>query len=215
MSIMILLYVRRMINEHKRLGKVTAVKKIVLIAFFIELCSGFMNLIFIANWLPAVPPFYVNSSGDGIALDTITTGLTVTIGISFVFYLFNFERLFYTPFYAMLAIIFYYFVSGGHSELFPYYVYIGGVGALLLLYIASFRLHDNYAIGLAIFYTIAFLEVVLLMLGLDGNSIIVAVAEFCAYAFGIIYATGVFKPFKTAQQREKKMVEVSSTVETK
>ncbi|HME55690.1 MAG TPA: hypothetical protein VKM55_26015 [Candidatus Lokiarchaeia archaeon] len=209
MAIMIALHVRRMYQERAARGTITTVKKLVLVAFVVEFCSGFTYLIFAANWLPAVLPWWDPTSGNIIALNTVTIGFTVSTGLVLVFYLFHFERLMYTPLYAVAAMILFFFVSG-HSDLYPYYVYIGATCALVFLFIASFRLRDNYALGLGFFYLLDFIENIFKMIGFDGNSPIVFVAEICTYAFGIFYATGFFKPFKQAASREQDVVESAS-----
>ncbi|MBN2153852.1 MAG: hypothetical protein JW839_20510 [Candidatus Lokiarchaeota archaeon] len=184
-----------MVQERNQRGKITVVKKLVLIAFFIEFLSGFANFIFMMDWLPTTSPFYLSSSDEGLAINTLPTALTVTLGLSFVFYIFGIEQLQFAPAYTMAAIIIYYFVSGGHSEIFPFYIYIGGIAALILLYIASIRLKDNYALGLAMFYSFLFLGIVLNLVGVEDESIMVVATSLISYGFGIYYATGLFKPF--------------------
>lgn len=215
MSIMIALHVRRMYQERKTRGTITIVKKIILAAFIVEFCSGFTYLIFVANWLPTILPWWDPTSGNVIALNTVTTGFTVAIGLMLVFYLFNLEQLMYTPLYATLALIVYFFVSGGHSELFPYYFNFGAILALVFLWIASFRLRDNYALGLALFYTIDFIQVILKTDIFDGNSIYVIAFELSIYIFGIFYASGFFRPFKHTGPREQTVVEVTSITKVK
>jgi hypothetical protein len=212
MSIVIALHAHRMNVEKKQKGNVSMVKKLVLAAFIIEIISGFTYLPFAAGWIPVAQPWWADSFGEGIALNTVTILFTVMVGLILVFYLFNFERLFYTPAYAAAAILLYFLLTG-HSELFQYYVYIGAISALLFIFIAGIHLRDNYALGLAVFYTIDFIQVVLLAVGLNGNSIAVIVAEFSIYAFGIFYATGAFRPFRATAPREKKTVETTTKAE--
>jgi hypothetical protein len=211
--IMIVAHGRRMIIEKAERGSVSIVKKIILIAFILEFLSGFSNFIFLVDWLPSVPPFRLNSFDDGLGINTIVTGLVVTIGLTLVVYMFNLERIQFTPAYVIAAIILYYFASGGHSELYPYYIYIGGVAGLLFMYLASFRLKDNFALGLSLFYTLTFLKQIVGMMGEGVNIAVPIVLTIIPYIFGLIFVSGHFKPFKGVQINREVKTPAENVVE--
>jgi hypothetical protein len=211
--IMLASHGRRMFIDKRERGVVTVVKKIVFVAFVIQFMSGFINILFDYGVLPRTAPLYISSSNEGLALNTLTTALTVTVGLYFVFFLFNMERLLYTPFYAMGAIILYLFASGGHSEIYPYYMYIGGIAALVLIFAASFRLRDDYALGLAIFYAFSFLDIIFYMFNLTTSLVPAASLLVATYVFALIFAFGYFKPFEKAKQRKTAAIPVAKPVE--
>lgn len=190
----------RIRSDIRTKGGTSKVKFLIMVAFILEIYSGIINLPIIRGGL--IPETFYPSTDEGIGLGSAQTGAVVVLGMVLVFYLFGWERLLYMPIYLYGAIIFYFLISG-LDDIFPVFVYAGGIFALVMLYIASFKMRENNALGLTVFYTISFGDIIISPMMAEG-ALFPYFYSFILYTFGIIYALGLFKPFKEVTTPEAK-----------
>ncbi|MHA1682908.1 MAG: hypothetical protein ACTSUE_18360 [Promethearchaeota archaeon] len=185
--------VYRIRKDKKENRQVSNVKYIILIAFILDYYAGFINIGFWQEWIPI--EWRSPGSEEGLGLNTFQTGAVVTLGLCLVFYLHGWDRVLYMPLYLYGGIIMY-FLWTGHDELFPFYVYGGGILSLIMLFNASIKMRENNAFGLAIFYFISFISLFLQIVPDVDKTYLPLIIPFITYGFGVIYAFGLFKPFK-------------------
>ncbi len=207
--IMVVFHARRMLRDKRKHGTVNVIKKIVLCGFICELARAFINHIFAIGLLPKIPPYYSTSSIYGIALNTMTSPILATLGLSLALYIFNFERIQYLPAYSIGAILLFYVVSGS-TVMYSLYVAVGALLGLSLLFIAAIKIRDNYALGLALFFILDFSELILVALGFAGEPLVMFVQAIVAYGFGVFYASGRFRIFKIKVTKEPSPEEVQT-----
>jgi hypothetical protein len=90
-------------------------------------------------------------------------------------------------FYGGMVIL--YAFTGFDAMLEPY-IYIAGGGSILFLYFTAFRVKDNGALAMALFFTLAFGTVILDIALLSGVSVIIY------NIIILVFSLGGFKPFK-------------------
>ena len=95
----------------------------------------------------------------------------------------------YTSLFFYGGMIILYALTGFDAFLEPF-IYIAGGGSIVFLYFTAFRVKDNGALAMAIFFTLAFIPVVLDIALLTGFSVILYNAVI------LLFSLGWFKPFK-------------------
>ena len=113
-----------------------------------------------------------------------------TFALSMVFYANQWESFYYMPFFFFGALTVLYIFTGFYIFLMPY-IYITSIIGLTFIYITSFRLKDNGALGIGIFFTLAFMTLFTGDIPPTGN---ILTLIYCV--FGLFFAFGYFRPFK-------------------
>lgn len=180
----------KLFRERKATGKFNAVRLTIFSIF-----STFSVLV-ILEFLVNVPveklPLLVNSFGgnlDQLNLYTFLIGTIASLGITLIAVANRWESLYFTSlfFYGGMIIL---FLLTGFDDLLMVYVYITGGMSIVFLYLTAFRVKDNGALALAIFFTIAFGSVAI------DVTLITRISVLVYDVVLIIYSTGFFKPFK-------------------
>jgi len=179
---------RKLYKEKSITGTFNHVK---LITFSIFVCFSIMSileLIVEMNWFPFLDEIF-GFNIDSVNLYSILIGTMVSLGLTLIFYANRFEVLYYSALMFFMGMIFFYYFTGFDAWL-ESYIYLAGATSLIFMYITSFRIKDNGALGLAIFYTLVF-SVLLLSMPYITQIIILAYNGFIP-----IFSLGFFKPFK-------------------
>ena len=203
--------VYRIRNDLKNKGATSQVKYIMLTAFLLELFQATIALLFLFDVIPE--SLDTPDISHGLGLNNLQTGAVVALGLYLVFYLYGQEKLLYLPAYMFGAIILYKIISG-RDELFPWFIYVGGIFAITMMFFASIKMRENNAIGLSIFYLFLFGQIMITPI-LGGNWEILFIWNLITFGFGIIYALGLFKPFKEEVDENEPIEEDTTQQETK
>ena len=188
--IMTIILGRKVILERKQ------IKKLNVIRFFI-FCI-FLTLSWLLIWeflYESTPLSDVLNADLIISVNTFSLygfglGLMITLAISMVSYTNRWESLYYMPFFIFLGMFIVFLLTEIAIFLLPY-VFTGGVIAVVFLFGTGFKLRDNSSLGLAIFATLVFPTLI-------AEKTIVGQMLSLAYPiFGLIFALGYFKLFKT------------------
>ena len=188
--IMTIILGRKVILERKQ------IKKLNVIRFFI-FCI-FLTLSWLLLWeflYESTPLSDVLNADLIISINTFSffsfgLGLMITLAISMVSYTNRWESLYYMPFFIYLGMFIVFLLTEIAIFLLPY-VFTGGVIAVVFLFGTGFKLRDNSSLGLAIFATLVFPTLI-------AEKTIVGQMLSLAYPiFGLIFALGYFKLFKT------------------
>jgi hypothetical protein len=126
---------------------------------------------------------------EGLNLYTFLIGIIASLGLTLIAVANRWESFYYSSlfFYSGMVIL---FLFTGFDDFLMIYVYISGSLSIIFLYLTAFRVKDNGALALAIFFTIAFGSVAL------NDDFITRVSVLIYDVVLIIYSLGFFKPFK-------------------
>lgn len=179
---------RKLFKEKSLTG---AFNRIKLITFGIFVCFSIMStleLIVELNWFPLFSEIF-GFNIDTINLYSILIGTMVSLGLTMVFYANRFEVLYYSALMFFAGMVFFYYYTGFDAWL-TSYIYLAGGASLIFMYVTSFRIKDNGALGLAIFFTLVF---GVLIWGVPYITQVIIIAY---NGFILIFSLGLFKPFK-------------------
>ncbi len=181
---------RKLLKEKKATGKLNDIRAS---TFFIFFSYSFLVLLeFLIRLDVYDTPHLANFFGgnyNGFNIYSIVIGLIASMSISIVTLANRWDFLQYTALFFYGGMVLLYIFTGFDALLEPY-IYIAGGGSIIFLYFTAFRVKDNGALAMAIFFTLAFGIVILDIALLTGFSIII---------YNIIILTfslGWFKPFK-------------------
>jgi len=177
---------RRIIKEKKTTGQYNKVR---LIIFGILSCFAMMSVFEYLVELSLFPIEIFGYNLTYINLYSILIGTMVSLGLSLVFYINRLEAFYFSSLFIFGGMVIFYYLTGfsGWLEL---YIQIIAVFCLSFIYFTSFRVKDNGALGLAIFFTLAFSTLVIEISFV--NQIIILVYN----VFILFFSVGFFKPFK-------------------
>jgi hypothetical protein len=179
---------RKLIKDKSMTGTFNRVK---LITFSIFACFSIMSileLIVEMNWFPLLSEIF-GYNVNTVNLYSILIGTMVSLGLTLVFYANRWEMLYYSALMFFGGMVIFYYLTGFDAWL-ENYIYLAGAISLIFMYFTSFRIKDNGALGLAIFYTLVFS---VLILGLPYFTQIIILAY---NIFLLVFSFGLFKPFK-------------------
>ncbi|MFX1477611.1 MAG: hypothetical protein ACFFCI_05735 [Promethearchaeota archaeon] len=181
---------RKALKERKATGKWNPIRVII---FGVFTCFSAIGIIeFLLSVLSLELPLLEDFYGGGIEnfdLYGFLIGMMVTLGMTMIFYANRWESLYYSAlfFYGGMVIL---FLLTGFDIWLETYIMILGVIGIGFLYLTAFRVKDNGALGLAIFFTIAFGTIVL------ENHWVTQISILIYSIFILIFSLGFFKPFK-------------------
>ncbi|MFX1501373.1 MAG: hypothetical protein ACFFDH_10475 [Promethearchaeota archaeon] len=181
---------RKLFKEKKATGKWNPIRTII---FGVFLCFSALGIIeFFISVLPFELPLLEELFGGGITefnLYGFLIGTMVTLGMTMFFYANHWESLYYSAlfFYGGMIIL---FLLTGFDIWLETYITILGATSIAFLYLTAFRVKDNGALGLAIFFTIAFGTII------AENHWVSQISILVYSVFILIFSLGYFKPFK-------------------
>jgi hypothetical protein len=181
---------RKLFKEKRATGKLNDIRAS---TFFIFLSYSFLVLLeFLIRMNVYETPDLANFYGGNYKsfnIYSLVTGLIVSMSITIVTLANRWDFLQHTALFFYGGMFLLYAFTGFDAMLEPY-IYFAGGGSIIFLYFTAFRVKDNGALAMAIFFTLAFGTVVLDIALLTGISVII-------YNIVIlIFSIGWFKLFK-------------------
>jgi hypothetical protein len=146
---------------------------------------------FVVSYHPESLPWLAEIFGgfEGLNLYTFIIGFIATLGISLIAVANRWEVLYLTSLFFFGGMVILYLLTGYDAMIMPY-IYISGILSVGFLYMTGFRVKDNGALGLAVFFTLAFVTVII------EEGLITRLVVIVYDIFIIIFSLGFFKPFK-------------------
>ncbi|TFG03050.1 MAG: hypothetical protein EU542_03425 [Promethearchaeota archaeon] len=180
----------KLFREKKASGKFNIVRSTIFSIFFTF--SILVILEFLVNVPVEKPTILVEWFGglfESLNLYSFLIGVISSLGITLIAVANRWESFYFTSlfFYGGMVIL---FLFTGFDDLLMIYVYITGGASIIFLYLTAFRVRDNGALALAIFFTIAFGSVAI------DIALVTRISVLVYDVILIIYSTGFFKPFK-------------------
>lgn len=189
--LIIIILARKLIKERKETGKINRIRLIILLIFISVFFSDFWE--FMGYEMPFFPMEWVGVDSEEFSLDNFGLGLAVSLGLVLTAYLNQSKIFYYTSLYIYFGLFVLYLYTGTSLILMPY-IYISGIIGLFYLLYTGFKLKDNGALGVGVFFLIAFITVLLGEEGIIG--IIDAILNLAFVSFGLFFALGYFTPFE-------------------
>ncbi|NVM46932.1 MAG: hypothetical protein HWN79_18655 [Candidatus Lokiarchaeota archaeon] len=181
---------RKLLKEKKATGKLNDIRAS---TFFIFFSFSFLVILeFLIRMEVYDTPHLANFYGgnyNGFNIYSLVIGLIASMSITIVTLANRWDFLQYTSLFFYGGMILLYVFTGFDALLEPY-IYFAGGGSIIFLYFTAFRVKDNGALAMAIFFTLAFGTVILDIALLTGISVIIYNVVILIFSFGW------FKPFK-------------------
>lgn len=189
----VLLY--RLIKEKKQ-GETNYIRLILLLifssVFFLKVIS------FIGIETTLIPEEVVGIEANDFSIYNFGLGLSVSLGLVLAAYLNQVKSFYYTSLFIFFGLFLLFLYTGTSLILMPYIVVSGILGVLLQLY-SGFKLRDNGALGIGIFFIIAFITTITQRIVNPIIGITDAILDLLYLAFGLVLALGYFTPFKPVE----------------
>lgn len=185
---------RKLLKDKKVTGTYNPIRALI---FGIFLSFSALGII---EFFLAVSPFELTLLdewfGEGIEnfdLYGFLIGTMVTLGLTMIFYANRWEFLYYSAifFYGGMLLL---FLFTGFDAFLETYIMIAGAVGVIFLYFTGIRVKDNGALGLAIFFTIAFGTILI------DNHWVAQISILVYSVFILIFSLGYFKPFKEVEK---------------
>jgi len=181
---------RKLLKEKKATGKLNDIRAS---TFFIFFSYSFLVLLeFLIKLNVYETPHLANFYGGnykGFNIYSLVVGLIASMSITIITLANRWDFLQYTSLFFYGGMVLLYAVTGFDAFLEPY-IYFAGGGSIIFLYFTAFRVKDNGALALAIFFTLTFGTVILDIALLTGFSVIISNLVI------LVFSLGWFRLFK-------------------
>ena len=186
----------KLMKEKRQTGKFNPIRTIIFLIFLSFSALG------IIEFLVSVPPIeltlldqWFGGGIDNFDIYGFIIGTMVSLGVTMVFYAYRWESLYYLMGFIYGGMFVFYLVTGYDAWLESYITICGALG-IIFLYFTAFRVKDNGALGLAIFFTIAFATLAVDFGTEFLNHWVTQISILTYSVFILIFSLGLFKPFK-------------------
>lgn len=191
LGMMIVILLRRNLKEYKIKEEWNWSRTIIMCGFFaniiVNITQGMyylFNFEITEDWILVKNAFSIN---------LIFQALIAAFGLMLVAYINQKDSVLFLPLFLLAGcVIFYYAV--GIWELINYFLIIGGILGLILLFQIAFQIRDDNTFGLGLFYILYFLG------ALTGSRLFTIMA----LIYGLYYVSGKFTPFSYFEQKKEK-----------
>lgn len=173
-------------------------RTMIVISNFSNLYTTTARLIYNLTGFPSIPNYIDATTSPASIIDIIRVLMVVT-GMMFVFYINEWDVVLFLPVYIYIGGIIFY-IATGIGWFFETYLIFGGLFTLIMVYEAGFRVRDDDALGLGVYYSFEFAAFLLPS---------VLMIQIVTPLFGIIYAVGLFKPFELIEKGKQENKEES------
>ena len=177
----------KLLKDKKATGQYNMVRALIFITFLdfsiLALTEYIVKDILLGA--PAIMDPYNATFG----LYNILVAIMITTGLTLIFYINRVEFLYYTPIFFFTGMYVFYLLTGFDGWLEDYTTY-GGVASVLFLFFTAFRVKDNGALGIALFFTLAFSTQFI------QDPLVSRIVVISYVVFIVFFSLGLFKPFK-------------------
>ena len=174
-------------KDKKEVGKYNIIRLIIF--------STFLNfsILAITEFLlrntPFTTPFMDEIFSAEFGIYNTSVAIMVTLGLTLIFYINRWEVLHFSAIFFFIGMFFLYLFTGFYAWL-EDYTTIAGAASIIFLYFTAIRMKDNGALGIAVFFTLAF-STQFIQEALLSRIIIISYV-----AFIVIFSLGLFRIFK-------------------
>jgi len=178
---------RKLLKNKKATGRYNMVRVLIFLTF---LDFSILTLTeVIANDIFLTPPVIIVPYNATFGLYNILVAMMITIGLTLIFYINRVEFLYYTPIFFFTGMYVFYSLTGFDGWI-EDYITLGGAASVLFMFFTAFRVKDNGALGIAIFFALAFST------QFTHDPLVSRIVIISYVVFIIFFSLGLFKPFK-------------------
>jgi hypothetical protein len=178
---------RKLLKDKKATGRYNMVRLLIFLTF-LDFSILALTEVIVKDILLRAPAVEVPYNAT-FGLYNILVAMMITIGLTLIFYINRIEFLYYTPIFFFTGMYLFYLFTGFDSWLEDYTTY-GGAASIIFLFFTAIRVKDNGALGIAIFFTLAFST------QFSTDALVSRIVIISYVAFIIFFSLGLFKPFK-------------------
>ncbi|MHA1106106.1 MAG: hypothetical protein ACTSPN_10370 [Promethearchaeota archaeon] len=179
---------RKVFKNKRENGRYNPVRLLIFIVFSLFAVLSILEFFVEMNISPVLNQLF-GYNIETINLYSILIGTMASLGLTLAFYANRWEAFYYLTIFIFGGMIIFYYLTGFDAWV-ENYIIMTGVGSLIFMYLTGFRLKDNGALGIAIFFTLSFST--LLVESSMINQIVIITYDI----FILIFSLGYFKPFK-------------------
>ncbi|MFX0043488.1 MAG: hypothetical protein ACFE8L_11305 [Candidatus Hodarchaeota archaeon] len=173
----------KLVKERKSTGEYNIVRLIVFSTFLTFSLNEIIG--FIVDFIPSWEKMW----GATFGISNFFIGLMVTFGLTLICYINRWEALYYSAIFFYSGMTIFYLLTG-YDEGLAYFTNIAGAIDILFLYFTGLRVKDNGALGLAVFFSLAFSTLFI------EDPLTARIIIFGYIAFIVYFSLGFFKPLK-------------------
>ncbi|MHA1460387.1 MAG: hypothetical protein ACTSO8_02815 [Promethearchaeota archaeon] len=144
---------------------------------------------FLVRNTPFTTPFIDEIFNAEFGIYNTSVAIMVTLGLTLIFYINRWEVLHFSAIFFFVGMFFLYILTGFYAWL-EDYTQIAGAASIIFLYFTAIRMKDNGALGIAVFFTLAF-STQFIHEALLSRIIIISYVVFI-----VIFSLGLFRIFK-------------------
>ena len=178
---------RKLLKDKKETGKYNIIRFIIFSTFINFSILVITN--FLVTYTPLNTPFMDELYNGDFGIYNTTIAIMGTLGLTLIFYVNRWEILHLSAIFFFSGMFLLYLFTGFHAWL-EDYITITGAASIFFLYFTAIRMKDNGALGIAIFFTIAF-SVTFIDETLLSNIFVLSYVTFI-----VIFSLGLFNPIK-------------------
>jgi len=178
---------RKLLKDKKETGKYNIIRLLIVITFL-----NFSILVvteYLVRNTPLTTPFMDELFNAEFGIYNTSVGIMVTLGLTLIFYINRWEILHFSAVFFFVGMFLLYLFTGFYAWL-EDYTTIAGAASILFLFFTAIRMKDNGALGIAIFFTLAF-STQFIHEALLSRIVIISYVVFI-----VIFSLGLFRPFK-------------------
>jgi len=178
---------RKLLKDKKATGQYNMVRLLIFLTFLDFSILALTEFIVKDVFLRA--PALIVPYDATFGLYNILVAVMITLGLTLIFYINRVEFLYYTPIFFFTGMYIFYLLTGFDSWL-EDYTTLGGAASIVFLFFTAIRVKDNGALGIAIFFTLAFST------QFTDDALVSRIVIISYVVFIIFFSLGLFKPFK-------------------
>ena len=178
---------RKLLKDKKATGQYNMVRVLIFLTF-LDFSILALTEYIVKDILLRAPAIIVPYDAT-FGLYNILVAMMITIGLTLIFYINRVEFLYYTPIFFFTGMYIFYLFTGFDSWL-EDYTTLGGAASIIFLFFTAIRVKDNGALGIAIFFTLAFST------QFSEDPLVSRIVIISYVVFIVFFSLGLFKPFK-------------------
>ncbi len=178
---------RKLLKDKKATGRYNMVRVLIFLTFLDFSILALTEYIIKDVLLRA--PAILDPYNATFGLYNILVAMMITIGLTLISYINRIEFMYYTPTVFFTGMYIFYLFTGFDSWL-EDYTTLGGAASIIFLFFTAIRFKDNGALGIAIFFTLAFST------QFSTDPLVSRIVIISYVVFIIFFSLGLFKPFK-------------------
>ena len=177
----------KLLKDKKATGRYNMVRLLIVLTF-LDFSILALTEVIVKNVLLDAPAVSVPYNAT-FGLYNFLVAVMITLGLTLIFYINRVEFLYYTPIFFFTGMYIFYLFTGFDSWL-EDYTTLGGAASIIFLFFTAIRFKDNGALGIAIFFTLAFST------QFSTDPLVSRIVIISYIVFIVIFSLGLFKPFK-------------------